>query len=395
MTAARVLFVDDEPRILDGVRRSLRGQRGQWDMSFVTGGAEALDLLGQSPHDVVVSDMRMPGMDGAELLTLVSHRHPEVARIVLSGHTEPEAALRVAMVAHRFLTKPSDPEHLIAAIAPLAAGNVGGRRSHARQLAGGVRALPALSRQRERLAEALGAPEVERAELSRAVRYDVGLTAKLLQLSQSSFFGARTSATTVDNIVNALGIPTVRALVDAGDKLWSAVSWEPAVERQLNVVWRHATATACLVDSLASPANRAFAHAAALLQDVGRFVCVPGPGDTVQPTVDLGLADCHGVPYLDLGVELLHLWGLPTSIVTAVAQRHVPSRPDPSGLGVTAAVRTAHLLIQQTESRDPADGTHDDELTELLSHPQLTAVNGDWHAAARDASELADRWCTR
>jgi DNA-binding NtrC family response regulator len=89
----KVLFVDDEPRILDGLRRSLRAKRGEWDMSFAPGGEPALEVLAGAPHDVIVSDMRMPGMDGAELLTRVSTLYPEVARVVLSGQAEAEAAI--------------------------------------------------------------------------------------------------------------------------------------------------------------------------------------------------------------------------------------------------------------------------------------------------------------
>ncbi len=81
--ATRILFVDDEPRILDGLRRMLRSKRKEWEMSFVGSGAEALSLLGEHAFDVVVSDMRMPGMDGAALLDHVKARHPEVVRIIL------------------------------------------------------------------------------------------------------------------------------------------------------------------------------------------------------------------------------------------------------------------------------------------------------------------------
>ena len=72
----RVLFVDDEPKILDGLRRMLRVMRDQWDMAFVQSGPEALEILGKHRFDVIISDMRMPGMDGAELLLEVRKRHP-------------------------------------------------------------------------------------------------------------------------------------------------------------------------------------------------------------------------------------------------------------------------------------------------------------------------------
>ena len=112
----RVLFVDDEPRILEGLRRMLRVQRQEWEMAFAPGGEAALALMEAAPFDVIVSDMRMPEMDGATLLTKVRDRFPQVVRIVLSGHTELSTTLRVVPVAHQFLAKPCDAGTLRVAI---------------------------------------------------------------------------------------------------------------------------------------------------------------------------------------------------------------------------------------------------------------------------------------
>ena len=111
-----VLFVDDEPNVLDGLRRSLRGFRREWDMRFAPGGAAALAILGEAQADVVVSDMRMPGMNGDELLAEVRRRHPQTVRIVLTGECAREAMTRVTTLAHRVLTKPCDPDELRSAI---------------------------------------------------------------------------------------------------------------------------------------------------------------------------------------------------------------------------------------------------------------------------------------
>jgi len=391
MSKPRALFVDDEPRILDGLRRALRGKRSEWDMVFASAGTEALELLAQAPYDVVVSDMRMPGMDGAELLTNVSRRHPQVARVVLSGDIEPEAAIQVAVAGHRFLTKPSDVQSLVAVIEQLLVRTSSAHRSEARRIAGGVRAIPTLPEHAAGIVALLAAD----ANLSYAVQtamHDVGLTAKLLQLSNSRFFGARPRNSSVESIINAMGVPMVQAVAGAGHVLRPASAWDPVIERHLRSAWRHAVATACLVDVVASPANRPHAQAAALLQDVGRLVCLAAGDQDQGSGVDLTAETRDGVPFRDVGVELLHLWGLPQPIITAVAQRDILHSPDPSGLGVTAAVRTAHLLIQKTESACPGAGSDDSELAQLLAHPQLKAQAVDWRAAAEGASSRAGMW---
>jgi CheY-like chemotaxis protein len=88
----------------------LHAQRAQWEMAFANSGAEALALLASRPFDVVVTDMRMPAMDGAELLRRVREQYPDVIRIVLSGYFETEAALRAVGVAHQFLANPASPK---------------------------------------------------------------------------------------------------------------------------------------------------------------------------------------------------------------------------------------------------------------------------------------------
>jgi CheY-like chemotaxis protein len=394
MTNPRVLFVDDEPRILDGLRRSLRGKRTEWDMTFATSAAEALEILAESPHDVVISDMRMPGMDGAELLTLVSKRHPEVARVVLSGHTEPEAAIKVAVAGHRFLTKPSDVSSVVAAIDQLLVTTSPGQPTAVRRIAGAVRSLPTLPGHVEPLRALLRAGDVDYPGAVRATAHNISLAAKLLQLSNSAFFGARARAVSVESVVNAIGLPTIQALVDAGQVLWTPSTWGPAVESRLHASWRHSVATARLVARIASPANQPYAQAAALLQDVGRFAVLTETGERPDTANDPGADDCGGIPLRDIGVELLHLWGLPVPIVTAVSQRDAEHRPAPAGLGVAGAVRASHLLLQYTEARDPAAGTHDDELALLLAHPQVQTRGLDWRVEAEAASERASQWFT-
>jgi YesN/AraC family two-component response regulator len=85
----RILFVDDEPNVLAGLKRMLYSLRNEWDMTFVSSGAEALQCLSESPFDVLVTDVRMPGMNGVELLEQVVNLHPGVIRIVLSFRGQP------------------------------------------------------------------------------------------------------------------------------------------------------------------------------------------------------------------------------------------------------------------------------------------------------------------
>jgi response regulator RpfG family c-di-GMP phosphodiesterase len=112
----RVLFVDDEPNVLEGIQRTLRKQV---DLKTASSGAEALRLIGESgPFAVVISDMRMPAMNGAQFLAKVREKEPDTVRMILSGHADLEAAIAAVNEGHiyRFLTKPCSTDHLLAAV---------------------------------------------------------------------------------------------------------------------------------------------------------------------------------------------------------------------------------------------------------------------------------------
>jgi DNA-binding NtrC family response regulator len=121
----RILFVDDEQDVLAALRSGLRRERDRWTMVFVTSAAQAIEELAREPFDALVSDLRMPGMDGADLLAHVKDSHPQVARIVLSGNAESETTKRARALAHEFLNKPCPVvqvkaclEHLLGASPP-------------------------------------------------------------------------------------------------------------------------------------------------------------------------------------------------------------------------------------------------------------------------------------
>jgi CheY-like chemotaxis protein len=94
VNAIRVIFVDDEPRVLEGLKRMLRPKRNEWQMTFVGSAQAALEALKAEPCEVVVTDMRMPGMNGAELLEVVQREYPDTIRLILSGQAETESVMK-------------------------------------------------------------------------------------------------------------------------------------------------------------------------------------------------------------------------------------------------------------------------------------------------------------
>ena len=108
----KLLFVDDEVRILTGLKRSLRHQRKHWDMDFLSSGTDVLKLMENKSYDIIISDMKMPGMDGVMLLQEVKKRYPQTIRMIFSGQSDKDQIIRCIGLIHQFIAKPTQPEKL-------------------------------------------------------------------------------------------------------------------------------------------------------------------------------------------------------------------------------------------------------------------------------------------
>lgn len=212
----RLLFVDDEPSVLEALSDLLHHKRREWVLSFAASAREARQRMQQEPFDVVVSDLRMPEQSGAELLAEVREAHPDTARVVLSGSTEREMLLSALPDAHALLSKPCDPESLRRLLERLAqiVHERGGEREEWRRAV----ALSCLPSDPERYAafrEAAASGQLEQA--SRAAGADLALTAKLVQLAGCFHAGDTRSA---ESAAAALG-PDLLGLLAKERRLFS------------------------------------------------------------------------------------------------------------------------------------------------------------------------------
>jgi DNA-binding NarL/FixJ family response regulator len=182
MNKARILIVDDDPFILDALRNLLRKERHRWEMTFAGGGEEALLQLDGAPYDIVLSDMRMPRMDGAELLAKVKELHPSTARMVLSAQASREAVLRAIPVAQQLLPKPCDAAVLVSVFdRTLRLKSLLANQAIC-DVAGKLDALPSVPQTYLELTETAARRNSGVADLATVVERDPAMSAKVLQL---------------------------------------------------------------------------------------------------------------------------------------------------------------------------------------------------------------------
>jgi HD-like signal output (HDOD) protein/ActR/RegA family two-component response regulator len=397
----RVLFVDDELRILEGLRRMLRVQRQEWEMAFAPGGEAALALMEASPFDVIVSDMRMPGMDGAKLLARVQEQYPQVVRIMLSAHTELSIALRVVPVAHQFLAKPCDAAMLRVAVER--ACHLKGllNDDSIRRTVGALQDLPSLPRTYNALTQALTSPDMSLRKIAGIVEQDVGISAKILQLVNSAFFGMAHSITNIEHAVVYLGINTLRSLVLSLEIFRVFEPKTPLPGFSLEKLEHHAQLAAHIAARLPVPKHLAdITVAAGMLHDVGKLILAWKLPERFKKLLAQAAEEhCplykveereYGFSHAEIGAYLLGLWGLPYILVEAVALHHGPNRVPHQSFDSVSAVYVANLLAHELEPPSSEVLLRDD--TEI-SREELAGlgVEGDLAAWRVMAAEIPAR----
>lgn len=357
----RILFVDDESRILEAMRRMLHADRNRWDMQFALGGEAALQACEASGFDVVITDMRMPGMDGATLLGHIRDRFPNTARIVLSGFTEASMATRAASVAHRFLAKPCSASEIQSTIEKVCALQDLVDSPEIRKIVGSVGGLPSLSTTYMRLTGALKDPNTSICTLAEIIEHDVAMSAKVLQLSNSAFFGLAQRVTNLSSAVSYLGMETIKNLALASEAFRVFVPDSRIPQSICDSIQRHAFSTAAIAGLL--PVERK-AHdvtvVAALLHDIGRlFIASAMPETFCSALSACSLRKCWpfeaeeellGTSHAEIGAYLLGLWGIPNLAVEAIAHHHRPTRIPHAGFDSSIAVYVADLLAHEMEA---------------------------------------------
>jgi HD-like signal output (HDOD) protein len=349
----RILFVDDEPAILAGLQNLLFKDRKRWDMVFTSSGQDALSEIRKQPFDIVVSDMRMPGVDGATLLNTVKDHWPETVRIMLSGQADRDAIVRALPALHQLLSKPCNVETLRTAIERSLGGADVDRDNRIRKIVGGVDKLPTPPDIYFHLTRLTQAPTTNVAEVTKVVTRDPGLSAKLLQLVNSAYFGAGHTTTSIQQAVMRLGTDRLRYLALTA-AVFTPVKTHHACWFSLDDLQRGALRAAVAARDFAEPAGRDEAFASTLLHDVGHIVLALGSAPEFQQfheraakaesLCELEL-ELFGATHAELGARLLAIWGLPNAIVDAVHYHHDPGSAPESCRRLASIVHVADAAV--------------------------------------------------
>jgi len=391
-----ILFVDDEPNILAGLKRMLRFLRHEMDVHFVESGEEALAFIATEHVDVIVSDMRMPGMDGATLLAIVQERYPHIIRFMLSGQSNKESILRTVGAVHQFLAKPISSEVLKEALTRACALQDLMQNAHVKSLISRVGTLPSLPATYNELQRRLQNLDCPLGDIADVIAQDLAMSAKVLQLVNSSFFGFYKRIDSPVRAVNLLGIDIVKALVlvvgifnELKPVAETSFSMQNLLEHSLGVAELSRKIVQAETD-VKEEADNAFL--AGLVHDIGKLLLLSSVGQeyaevirlTKEQEVEFFQAEEQtlNADHAAAGGYLMGIWGLPGPVVEAVAFHHrLDHYPEPS-FCLAVAVHVAdffyHRLKPHAPGLPPALNCH------YLERAGLGGRLDHWHARCRE-----------
>ncbi|MCX6153830.1 MAG: response regulator [Candidatus Kapabacteria bacterium] len=356
-----ILFIDDEPEILSGYKRMLYSMKKEWNQFFCASGSEAFEVLQKEKIDVVISDLRMPQMNGIEVLTKVKSLYPDVIRLVLSGQQNDIQAIQSTGVAHQFLSKPCDAELLKRTIDhAMNLRTLVGNES-VRKIINGIGDLPLLPDLYIEIESELSKREVSIDRVLKLISNDIPLVAKMMQIVNSSFFGLKNTINNLDQALNFLGINMIKSII-VHYYVFSNRKSSLAYTKYCEKIGSHSIKVASIAKEIAFKETGDklivnFSFMAGILHDLGKIILYNiGDYETKVNYLcqseripnHIAEYELYGFTHAEVGAYLLGIWGLSDRIVEAVACHHNPSKLNENRFTAVSAVHIANIIEKKT-----------------------------------------------
>jgi len=332
--------------------------RDQWEMFFAESGEKALEIMQNHSIDVIISDMRMPGINGLQLLQKTRELHPAIMRIVLSGQADNEDIIKSVMPIHQYLTKPCEFDTIRNTISRILALKTILSNHELLEYITKRKNLPSLPDLYKKVMDKINSPDSTLKEIGEIVEKDIGMSAKILQLVNSSFFGFTKNITSPTQAAIYLGMDTLKSLV-LGVGIFSEYENKKLDLSLISKLWKHSVDTAEIAKKIAIELKKDkqfidFAYTAGLLHDIGVLILLEDYHEQYAEVFRYA-----GFSYEDLlekenaivsathnkiGAYLLGLWGFSEQLVSAVYYHHTPDECLSEDTGILDCLYIANYL---------------------------------------------------
>ncbi len=327
----RVMFVDDEKFILSSLKRLFKN--AEFSTVFMNSGKEALEYLEENKVDLVISDIRMPEMDGFEFLSKVKEKYHETGRIALSGFSDNKIIYRLLNenIAKLYLFKPWDNEELKATVKRILQMEQTLLDSNLLELIGELDELPALPDIYTKISTLIK-EEASVEKITTLIEEDQAIASKILRIANSAFYGKKTG--TISQAVMLIGLNNLKNLILTNSMFDKTTGNMKAIER----LWKHTVSTNIIThliyEECLDKAVPQEYSSAGLLHDIGKVVLYLYFSDSYallnEHSEESGKLleelemEHYGVTHQELGAYLLNWWELPFTYVEVAMHHHRP-----------------------------------------------------------------------
>jgi HD-like signal output (HDOD) protein/CheY-like chemotaxis protein len=356
--------------MLKALKRVFRREQ-QWQVHYADGAQAALTILKSHPINILFTEVRLTGTSGLDLLRQVRSQYPEVVRIILSGYTSQDVLIQSIGLAHQYLAKPCDDQQLLDTLLRAFTVQKLVRHEGLKELVAGLTGLPSLPSLYVEIMDELGREEPSLDRVGEIISQDLGITAKVLQIVNSPFFGLMHEIQNPARAAGLLGLDIIRAMVlSAGT--FSKFDKVRVKGFSMEDLWQHGLQTAgfakCLAQAHGSPLKvEDAAFIAGLMHDIGKLVVAANQSEAYKAVLarqtETGEAfhqaewAVYQADHAALGGYLLGLWGIPDDVLQAVAYHHTPGKGRDNGVTALTLVHVANAFSNQGDDLAKAEFT--------------------------------------
>lgn len=363
----RILLIDDEIECLDQIKASLTSKGDQWTIEVSTNPRQALDSIQENPPRIVICDYRMPELNGAELLRKVEQAHPFLNRFIIADREELEILETGIGSAFHYLPKPCPPNRLVSEIQRSLVIESWLGKTQIRNIIGTLGELPGLPSLYQKIVNGLNESDISIEKVGKAISTDIVISAKILKIVNSSYFGFDETISDITHAVSVLGIETVKNLVLAIQVFSETGSREQ--KTQTDQLWHHSMSVAngakkLMMHESGIPRLAEGAYTSGLFHDIGKLIMQRATPDAYRSAQEYAQfkdvssweaeSEILGCNHAEVGAYLLARWGLPTEVVESAALHHQPAASAGTSFSSLGAVYVSNRLLSNSENiHDP------------------------------------------
>ena len=393
----RLLFVDTSPKNLAAYQSLFAEDKENWECHFADSIKTAFDKLSLSNFDIVITDIKMPVLNGIPLLETIAQMYPDIIRVVLIPSLSADYPKHMVKYAHRILVRPRTPEQLETLVVRVYRLYKTIMRPQAIRFIDGLETIPSLPKVYGELVAELESecPSVKRA--GEFISQDLGMSASILKMVNSAYFGLSKRITSPEFAVSLLGLDIVQGLVLTAH-LFTAFSNAETKLLNLETIVEHCLVVGFLAKEIARheslpPATADSIYIAGILHDVGRLVFASHSPKLYRNVIDIATREnrqiyqveqeLFGATHAEIGAYLLGQWGLPELVVELIAYHHSSDVPEYL-VAELSALKAADMYSKDILPVGEPDSSDSFEKT-FANYPHLLAKKDEWYSVCIEA----------